>query len=316
MLNHIYARKWILILICIFLFSKEGTAMAIEHLSLVTTPIMLRKGDRVVSQGTGFYYVSKDKKHGNIVFLITNHHVVTGHPPKETKSPIGDNIIFYFHKNNENPGDVKEVKFPLFTKEGKPIWLSSKEFPNADIAVIPIVTALYDGAEVSAISGDWAGGKLKVRTTSPVTLIGYPYGYYDKKNWLPIWKTGNIASEPEIDFEGEPLFLIDVSAFPGMSGSPAFATADGAYETVDGPTTVGRVRKFLGIYASMQMLEEAKYLEQIPSTAKLGIIDKESLQIGHIWRASLIDDIVKDINVEKYVEEIILLPINKHALLS
>jgi len=146
---------------------------------------------------------------------------------------------------------------------------------------------------------------MKVRRTSTITLIGYPYGYYDKKNWLPVWKTGSIASEPDVDFEGKPLFLVDVSAFPGMSGSPAFAIAYGAYETIEGPTTVGHVEKFLGIYASMQMLKQEKYLEEITSKSRLGVVVDESLELGHIWKASLIIKIVKEIDVKKYEIDIL-----------
>lgn len=282
-----------------------GIAIAIEHLSMITTPVILLKGDKIVSQGTGFYYELRGSSQDTILFLVTNYHVLTGYPPKETKPPKGDNIIFYLHKDVKNPGDVKEIKLPLFTKNGKPIWLSSKEFSQADIAIIPLAASLYDDVKVSVISEDWAKGDIKVRPTSTITLIGYPYGYYDKKNWLPVWKTGSIASEPDVDFGGKPLFLVDISAFPGMSGSPAFAIAYGAYETIAGPTTVGHVQKFLGIYASMQMLKEEKYLEEIISESKLGFVVNKSLELAHIWKASLIIKIIKEIDVKKYENEIL-----------
>lgn len=279
--------------------------MAVEHLSMITTPVILLKGDEEVSQGTGFYYVLKGLTHAAILFLVTNHHMLTGYPPEETKSPKGDNIRFYLHRDANDPGYVSGIGFPLYTEDGKPIWLSSKEFPQADVAVIPILRALYADAAVFAISEDWAAGNIKLRPTSTITLIGYPYGYYDKKNWLPVWKTGSIASEPEVDFERKPLFLVDISAFPGMSGSPAFAIAYGAYEMVEGPTTVGHVQKFLGIYASMPMLKEAKYLEEITSESRLGILVGESLELGHIWKASVIINIIKQFDVEKYESEIL-----------
>lgn len=278
--------------------------MPVEHLSMITTPVILLKGNEVISQGTGFYYGLKDSS-GNVVFLVTNYHVLTGYPPEETKPPKGDNIISYLHKDADNPGDVKEIRFPLFTKDAKPIWLSSKEFPHADVAVIPLVSSLYGDTKVFGISEDWTRGDIKVRPTSTVTLIGYPYGYYDKKNRLPIWKTGSIASEPSVDFEGKPLFLIDISAFPGMSGSPVLLIAYGAYETIEGHTTVGHIQKFLGIYASMQMLKEHKYLEEIPSDSRIGIVLDESLEIGHIWKAGLITDVVKKIDISKYENEIL-----------
>jgi len=295
----------VIFIICLLILTIGGIAMAIEHLSMITTPVILLKGDKMVSQGTGFYYELKDSSQSTILFLVTNYHVLTGYSPKESKPPKGDNIIFYLHNDIKNPGDVKQIKFPLFTKNGKHIWLSSKEFPQADVAIIPLAASLYDGVKVFVISEDWAKSDIKVRPTSTITLIGYPYGYYDKKNWLPVWKTGSIASEPDVDFEGKPLFLVDISAFPGMSGSPAFAIAYGAYETIAGPTTVGHVQKFLGIYASMQMLKEEKYLEEIISESKLGFVVNESLELAHIWKASLIIKIIKEIDVKKYESEIL-----------
>ena len=295
----------VIFVICLLILTIGGIAMAIEHLSMITTPVILLKGDKIVSQGTGFYYEQRGSSQKVILFLVTNYHVLTGYSPKETNPPKGDNIIFYFHKDVKNPGDVKQIRFPLFTKNGKPIWLRSKEFPHADIAIIPLAASLYDDVKVSVISEDWAKSDIKVRPTSTITLIGYPYGYYDKKNQLPVWKTGSIASEPDVDFEGKPLFLVDISAFPGMSGSPAFAIASGAYETIEGATTIGHIQKFLGIYASMQMLKEEKYLEEIISESKLGFVVNKSLELAHIWKASLIIKIIKEIDVKKYESEIL-----------
>ena len=241
----------------------QTNAQGIEHISLITTPVILLKGDKVILQGTGFFYVLEDSTKKNIIFLITNYHVLTGNAPKTNKLPKGDNIKFYFHKDPNNPGEVNEIRIPLFTKENKEVWIVSKDYPEADVAAIPILSSFTKGASVYAIAENWTKSNMKIRPTSTITLVGYPYGFFDKKNWLPIWKTGTIATEPSYNFEGKPLMLIDISAFPGMSGSPAFAIANGAYQTIDGPTTVGQVRMFLGIYASMQMVTEAKYVEEL-----------------------------------------------------
>jgi len=284
----------------------QTNAQGIEHISLITTPIVLLKGDSVISQGTGFFYILEDSTKGNVIFLITNYHVLTGNSPKTKQLPKGDNIKFYFHKDPNNPGDVNEIKIPLFTKENKEVWITSEDYPKADVAAIPILPVFTKGASVYAITENWTKSNMKIRPTSAITLVGYPYGFFDKKNWLPIWKTGTIATEPSYDFEGKPLMLIDISAFPGMSGSPAFAIANGAYQTVDGPTTVGQVRMFLGIYASMQMVTEAKYLEELTQKdSGEGIKISSSLELGHIWKADLIVNMIKHIDVKKYEEEII-----------
>ena len=123
---------------------------------------------------------------------------------------------------------------------------------------------------------------------------------------MPVWKTGSIASEPEVDFDGKPCFLLDVSAFPGMSGSPAFAISYGTYESTSGAAKVGGVRKFLGIYASMQMLNKQLYLEQlVHADPMLGVKDQESLELGHVWKASLIIELINSIDTQKYDHEIL-----------
>lgn len=276
----------------------------VDHLSLSTTPVVLLKGDQPVSQGTGFYF-ARTVDEQSVVFLVTNYHVLTGHAPEEHKPPIGDNITFQFHNSATQTGDVRTVRLPLFTKQSKPIWITNDSVPDADMAILPVVTDFYKGCDIRCISADWAASKLKLRPTSDVTLIGYPYGYYDKTNALPIWKTGTIASEPSVDFEGKPLVVIDVSAFPGMSGAPAVAISYGMYEVEGGGTAIGGTRRFLGLYASMQMLKEQKYLEQLAQGATLGIVTEESLELGHVWKAKLIVDTVDAVDVEKYQKDVL-----------
>ena len=279
--------------------------MKVDHISLSTTPICLLKAGQIVSTGSGFFYVRFDGDN-QILFLVTNFHVLTGSAPVENKPPIGDQITFQLHESDEDTGNVRTVTMPLFTKQGKPVWSSSATVPEADLAVIPVVPTVCQGCKVYGIASHWANPQMKIRPTTSVTLIGYPYGFYDTINALPIWKTGTVASEPDIDFDGKPLLLIDVSAFPGMSGSPAFAVSSGMYELHDGGgVTPGLVRQFLGIYASMQMVGKHKFLEQIPHGVALGIRDSESLQIGHIWKAKLILETVDSVDVNHYAAEIL-----------
>jgi hypothetical protein len=276
----------------------------VDHISLSTTPIFLSKENNIVSQGTGFFYVHQNEAL-QILYLITNYHVLSGSSPIESKPPIGDSIYFQLHLSEVESGKVKTVKYPLYAKNRKPIWVKSLSYPDADLAVIPLLPSLYKDCKIYCISAEWAKGDIRLRPATSITLVGYPYGFYDKENALPIWKTGSIASEPDVNFNGKPLFLIDVSAFPGMSGSPVFAISYGTYETETGPTKVGGIQKFLGIYASMQMIGKKKYLEEITQEARIGIVDSESLEIGNVWKADLILETVKNINVKSYEAEIL-----------
>lgn len=276
-----------------------------DEISLITTPIELLNNDSLVSQGTGFYVAHKYEEI-DVVFLVTNYHVLTGSSPVENKQHIGNNIKFNLHISKDSPEKVKEFRLPLYTKDGNPIWLINQNNTEADLAIIPMPSIVYQDADiVNCINEKWSKNELKVRTTTRTAVVGYPYGYYDKKNSLPIWKTGSIASEPDVDFDGKKLIVLDISAFPGMSGAPVFARVQGIYETEEGAIKTGRINKFLGVYASMQMLNKNKYLEQLINQTNVGIKDQESLQLGHVWKASLIFEVINIFDIDEYTENIL-----------
>jgi hypothetical protein len=279
--------------------------MAIDHLSLSTTILFLNKGDETLSQGTGFFYHRKEEGY-NITCLVTNYHVLIGYNPMTKNSPKGDNITFQFHLSDQEPGPVRTIKYPLFTIHQKPVWLTSSVCPEADLAVIPLPMPLIEEFNVYVISmeNERLYDALLVRPAMPITLIGYPHGRYDTKNSLPIWKTGSIASEPAVDFEGKPQFMVDVSVFPGMSGSPAFAVSS-TWETEKGRILGdGSIRKFMGILSSGWIESERKYLEEIMVKPRLGIIDQKSLEIAVIWKANLISQLIYSSDLRKYWEDI------------
>lgn len=279
--------------------------MSIDHLSLITTPVFLQKGNETVSQGTGFYYFHKWDEQSWGIYLVTNHHVLTGSSPTENGLPIGDNIKFQFHQSSQETGRVTIIHLPLFTKHNQPIWINNAKVPEADLAVVPLASSLYQNYKLNCISEEWGTKNLRVSPASSVVLIGYPYGYYDEKNALPIWKTGSIASEPSVDFEGKPYFLVDVSAFPGMSGSPVFAISHAFHVTDENIIEQGSARRFLGIYASMQILQKNKYLEEFIHISRFGIKDTESLELGVIWKANLIMETIKNIDIAEYEDKIL-----------
>lgn len=280
--------------------------LELDHLSTTTTPVILKKDGNPISQGTGFFFARRNEDGNAVIFLVTNYHVVTSNKPASGLQPKGNSIEIQFHLNLKKPNLIRTVELQLFTSEGKPVWVESSTYPDADMVIIPLAQSVIGEAKLTVIAApEWTTNqKVKLQPTTPVTYVGYPYGYYDRTNALPIWKTGHIASEPSVDFDGKPYFVVDISAFSGMSGSPVFAVTHGSYETDDGNIAVGRARKFLGIYASMQMLNEQKYLEELIQSKKLGIRHEESLELGHVWKENLLLAIIDVLDIQKYEREI------------
>ena len=106
----------------------------------------------------------------------------------------------------------------------------------------------------------------------PVSIIGYPLGI-TAHGVFPVWKTGHIASEPEIDYQDLPMFLIDATTRGGMSGSPVVIRLNGGYKTRMGSYVLsGSVAtKFLGTYS--------------------GRIHQDS-EIGRVWKSTVLKQLL------------------------
>ncbi len=278
----------------------------IEPMSLMTTPVLLASGARTVSQGTGFLYATTKGNDPDMVFLVTNYHVVTGNEPQSTTPAKGDRLQFYLHTSREDPTNYFTVNIPLYTKTGEPIWIRSSQFPEADVVLVPIVPQLYsDRGQLFVFSETHTQIDMKVRPSTQATLLGYPYGFFDTKNFLPVWKTGHLATEPSFDFQGEPVLLVDVSAFPGMSGAPAVAVSQGVYENEAGEMMTGVQRKLLGVFSAMRMVKTRPSVDASGMAVDAGTPNPgDSLQLGYVWKASLINDIARSFNKAEWEERI------------
>jgi hypothetical protein len=287
--------------------ARQGSSTTVEYMSLMTTPALLLSGARQVSQGTAFLYATT-KPNGtdiDMVFLVTNYHVVTGNEPLSPARSQGDRLQFYFHASRTDPSSYFPVNIPLYTKAGDPIWIRSLEYPEADVVLVPIVSSLYDGrGQLFVFSEAHTLVDMKMRPASQAVLLGYPYGFFDTRNFLPVWKTGHLASEPTVDFQGQPVFLVDVSAFPGMSGAPVVGVSNGVYENEAGEMMTGIQKRLLGIFSAMRMVKR-------PAVDNTGQpIDQtvpnpgDSLQLGYVWKAQLIADIARGFNKDEWLEKI------------
>ncbi|MEK7597101.1 MAG: serine protease [Patescibacteria group bacterium] len=272
----------------------------VNPLSLITTPIELCSNGNPVSGGTGFYYSSTwDEVTGT--FLVTNYHVLTGNnPTQRTSTPIGDSIVFYYHMDKDDPKPVVGIEIPLFTNSGKQIWIDHSN-SVVDIALIPMFFSLPVKPEWQTVGKNFEDPTIDVSPSDPVTLIGYPRMYFDKKNALPIYKTGSVASEYSYDFDGDPCFIIDVSAFAGNSGSPVFSIQKNAQIITEQILikAPGSIVKFLGVYSAGIEIVESFPIQQIKSK-KEGIILNLDMQLGIVWKDYLIEEIIKQHSYKEY----------------
>jgi hypothetical protein len=111
----------------------------------------------------------------------------------------------------------------------------------------------------------------EVRPGLPVSVIGYPHGLRHAGMW-PIWKTGHIASDFDLDYDERPMFLIDVTARKGMSGSPVV------------------IRRSLNVWSEQQ------YRDADTETKLLGVYSGrlgDDSEIGIVWKPRVLQTLLE-----------------------
>ncbi len=174
------------------------------------------------SIGTGFYYAHKIDDNNIIPFIVTNKHVINN---------TNYGFLHFIKGENSNPVLGDSIKFPIQGNLWKQLWFGHPS-DNIDVAIAPIGHILHFVRSnfkceffIPYIDKSIIPSEEDINTIDAleeVVFIGYPNALWDTKNHLPIARKGTLATLINVDFEGEPKFLIDASVFGGSSGSPVF----------------------------------------------------------------------------------------------
>lgn len=245
---------------------------SIEQPSVQSLLIRMRFNDQQLSTGTAFVVMGRTGRW----HLITNRHNVTGRH-QDTGAPLSStggipNNIVIVHNRLARLGEWIEKTEDLHDQDGSPRWIEHPTLgARADFVALPLTQT--QGVSFFPYDPGNPGQNIKVGPADPVSVIGFPFGL-SAGGAFPIWVTGTLASEPDVDYDNFPLVLIDCRSRPGQSGSPVLAYRPGGMiRMADGNTNVfnGPVARFIGIYS--------------------GRINEQS-DIGRVWKASAIAELV------------------------
>lgn len=181
------------------------------------------------STGTGFFYFHSFGEFGKIV-LVTNKHVVA--PNQFGK------IVFHSSKNpypNKELEAGQQVNLDLNPAQWQHMWKFHPD-PTVDIAILDftVVEPELDKKKLHVYYKALTNKQLikaddypDIQSIQQIFYVGYPKGFIDNKNLLPIARSGYTASPIKFDFDGKKEFLIDSAVYPGSSGSPVCIVNEG-----------------------------------------------------------------------------------------
>lgn len=239
----------------------------IVQLNFTTTPIHIYKEDIKIGSATGFFF-----KHKEVRYLITNRHVVVN----EEEDHFPEKLIIELHTHTNNLKDFDEFEIDLYDTSRKAIW---REHPNfetnqCDVIAIELPKSIDQEYSFKSFQVNNFLNDRKFETIPDVITIGYPLGFYDDKNCLPVYRKGTIASAFGHYFDDLPYFLIDSNLHPGTSGSPVINAAHNSLSNQEGNFTTNSVI-LLGIHSAEHYFNE------------------KPLGLNVVWYATLILEIIK-----------------------
>ena len=241
----------------------------IDYLTVRSLRLCLLCNGYQISTATGFLV-----SHNEAFYLVSNYHVLSGRnadtdEPMDKSAGLPDTVAIYHNKKN-SLGNW-EIRYEhLIDAMGNSRILIHPRGGKIDVALLPLTS--LDDIELYATDLELQNEPIPLPPTAAISIIGFPFGIASAGSF-PIWKSGTVASEHGLNFQGVPQFLIDSTGRPGMSGSPVYARRLGIYQHESGTNVVfhGIKDRFLGIYA--------------------GRIDNHS-EIGRVFRPSTIRDIL------------------------
>lgn len=163
-------------------------------------------------------------------FLVTALHNLTGREP-DGRCKDAEACLPNFVKIE---GYHTHFEMPLYTGDNDPsadsarYWVHSKG-RTIDVGVLPLGFCGQPGSFAHESFFDPRQNALegRVYVTQQCFIVGFPEKLVDRTNPnfpRPIFKTAHIAFDPRIDFQGEPIVLVDATTRQGQSGSPVFAS--------------------------------------------------------------------------------------------
>lgn len=267
------------------LLSTDAIAkkIVIDPLYASTTIVVGIKNGKEKIKASGFFFVDEKDK----LYLVTNKHVIYGEKFAEEVDPIIDKIKLNLHVDPNNLKKNKELTINLIEGRKKK-WLELRSNPEVDVVLI---IADIDRTKYFLIPLNKSfieTGTMQV-SFEKIFIMGYPFGWYDKVNNLPITRVGHLSSPFKVPFMGKQVMLGDVETHNGMSGSPVFMRLEDYTEKKGDKSTmhIGSTKiVLLGIHSGQPLWQ----LEDKKSGKKKAI----NHTLRNIWFADIILDIIKD----------------------
>ncbi|HHX4019047.1 MULTISPECIES: hypothetical protein [Klebsiella] len=276
-----------------------------SDLSSAIVHLTMRFNEQTLSTGSGVFY-----KRAGQYYVVTAWHNVSGRHTDsmecldQKNNAVPNNILVSFKYHIFGQVTVRNIRLPLYDDTKALYHIHPDNLPRVDVVAIPFdVNGLHtsvgysgyekmefeyslfdeeDNLTIHAIQQYLVDDVLAKRwmnsanVTDEVFIPGYPHNITDQF-YNPVWKRATIATNPAFQWQNARKFLIDSASSSGMSGASVFYYNNAGDVNILGHhINVGRIAAIhAGIYVG-----------------RVGVTEKADPQVGIVWHASVIDEII------------------------
>lgn len=233
--------------------------------------------------GTGFVYAIETDQ-GPVLLLVSNKHVLVEADSLRIRMVAAEGSVPKLgHATQVDVHDARSIVV------GHPD-------PAVDVAVMPVAPVLEKMTAMGAPPFFRSVGSEMLLTPAKtealdaieeVLFVGYPNALFDTRNFTPIARRGATATPIQLDYRGEPAFLVDATVFPGSSGSPVFLHDSGTYRSRDGAVVVGSRLILLGVLAAVHTAQVGGQVASLPAERTLRL--ETPIGLGIVYRSETVE---------------------------
>lgn len=251
-----------------------------------STARIICTNEKETAYGSGFFMLyNDDNKKERYFAFVTNKHVVRGYSQAEIDLVASD--------ANGDPVDTEHIRIRLPDLQKNCVYHPEENIDICFVLISSEMAQLYEkgkipyyrcvGNELILQNEDFAS----LTSVEEIIMIGYPNGIIDGFNCKPVVRKGITATSLKLDYNGQPVFVIDAACFPGSSGSPVFLRKTGLEkEKTSEGLQIGVTASYslLGIlYAGPTIEIDGRIVvKDIPTTAVPVAEMKSMMNLGYV----------------------------------
>jgi S1-C subfamily serine protease len=192
--------------------SSGRGVVAVEPLLLAVPRVSTFDGPQGLTGASGFFFERSGR-----LYLVTSRHVVIDEP----SSHHPDRIEIEFHADDRDLSRTTTLSMLLY-RDGRAVWHQAEDTGGeVDVAAIEIDRAALGGVVPRAFTPQHLQQRLdEVEVGAAALIVGFPLGFHDALNRLPVARQAAVASSFGLRFQGQGYFLTDARTHRGTSGAP------------------------------------------------------------------------------------------------